>query len=697
MPPALGSAPRRAAQQLRAVLTQFPAPRLVSRRHLAAAAALLILVQWGVAHVTVAIRAAGTLTPVFGDGPYQLFNPLRRIAAGQRGGVDFQFFHGLGVPYLHYPVFALAGGDFHASELSRNAVSMALYPLGFLAVFAAATRRFATTVGLTAAALILTAPLGFDALDLPGNSILGVRAACPFLVFAVLIAGLSPRREAIIAGALCGAGFVFGTEHGIASGAMLATVWFARRLGGHPGAGWSSLPLAAAAFAGVAGGLLLTIAGPTGATAALRFGLLEVPADQFWYFGGTTPLFYLGTVAEACQDARLVWHLAAAAGLLAVLATVARRTPEAPVLAGGLAYGLVASVGYLAATFPHYLAPLARIELVAALILARRAGLYLAALPEIGPTVVRVGGVLVGGCLAAGVLTGPTRAAPSSAVALPSELRTVRKLWAEFPTPHPQAAAKTREHLDAVTRAIDADRSATGVTRPPVIWSTYAGPVEAHYGVFHPDTDYIIHALGPARRAGYLAAFRAAEPDYVCTFRRSFFPPFEEWLQQTTWPFYEEVALNYEVLTRTWAGVVWRRRPGPWRTSTTAAELSYPPSQLDGFPVRRPPGAAETDPLVVELTYETEAPLARVPIVGKLPRYHLAWADAAEAIHITLPPSNQYGGTASVVVQGVPGKEPSGWVTTRSPTGGRIRIVNVRVRALPSDVAAAVAAGFLDP
>lgn len=168
-----------------------------------------------------------------------------------------------------------------------------------------------------------------------------------------------------------------------------------------------------------------------------------------------------------------------------------------------------------------------------------------------------------------------------------------------------------------------------------------------------------------------------------------------EWLKQTSWPFHEGVALNYEVLTRTWAGVV--RRPGPWRTGTTAAKLSYPTPDADGFPVRRPPGAADTDPLVVELTCEIEAPFARVSVVGKLPRYHFAWADAAEAEIITLPPSNLYGGTASVVAHGVPGKVPSGWVTTRFPTGGRIRVVHVRVRALPPDVTAAVVAGFLEP
>src|SRR5690349_9033427 len=46
------------------------------------------------------------------DGPFQLYNALRRIVAGQTGGVDFQFFHGLGIPYLHYIPFRMFGGTF---------------------------------------------------------------------------------------------------------------------------------------------------------------------------------------------------------------------------------------------------------------------------------------------------------------------------------------------------------------------------------------------------------------------------------------------------------------------------------------------------------------------------------------------------------------------------------------------------------
>src|SRR4051812_32605234 len=41
------------------------------------------------------------------DGPFQLYNWLRHIDAGQIPGRDFHSFHGIGVPYLHYPVYRL--------------------------------------------------------------------------------------------------------------------------------------------------------------------------------------------------------------------------------------------------------------------------------------------------------------------------------------------------------------------------------------------------------------------------------------------------------------------------------------------------------------------------------------------------------------------------------------------------------------
>ena len=142
---------------------------------------------------------------------------------------------------------------------------------------------------------------------------------------------------------------------------------------------------------------------------------------------------------------------------------------------------------------------------------------------------------------------------------------------------------------------------------------------------------------------------------------------------------------------------MWRRRAGPWRTGATAAEVRYAPPREDGFPVVRPAGVGESDPLVVEIEYETQYPLAAVPVVGKLPRHFLAFVDSGNTGVVTLPPSATYGGTVSVIVRPIPGKVSWGWVATESLTGGRVKVRHVRVRALPPEVAAVVTQGLLDP
>lgn len=43
------------------------------------------------------------------DGAFQHINPLRRIAAGEIPGRDFQVFHGLVISYLHYPIYFYLG------------------------------------------------------------------------------------------------------------------------------------------------------------------------------------------------------------------------------------------------------------------------------------------------------------------------------------------------------------------------------------------------------------------------------------------------------------------------------------------------------------------------------------------------------------------------------------------------------------
>src|SRR5207244_4667966 len=89
--------------------------------------ALLFIGLWTGNYLTGGIYESLNFDGFPADGPFQLFNPLRRIAAGQAPGVQFQFFHGLGVPYLHYPIFWLFGKSIFASELSRHLTSLLSY------------------------------------------------------------------------------------------------------------------------------------------------------------------------------------------------------------------------------------------------------------------------------------------------------------------------------------------------------------------------------------------------------------------------------------------------------------------------------------------------------------------------------------------------------------------------------------------
>jgi len=236
-------------------------------------------------------------------------------------------------------------------------------------------------------------------------------------------------------------------------------------------------------------------------------------------------------------------------------------------------------------------------------------------------------------------------------------------------------------HLTDTIGAIDTDRAARGVTRPPVIWSTYAGQVEAHYGVLHPHTDYIIHAIGPAGRDEYLAAFRRTGPDYVVTFRRDTFA-YEEWLENATWAFFQEVLLNYEPLAAGSVAVVWRRTDHPWRIPTTEGRVSRDPEAPDRFTVPVPPGLPPDAALVVEVEYEVRNPLRQIPVVGGLPRYLLGPSGCLNETPVSLPP---YRRSWSFPVFPVAGQTPTFFAGTFSLVGGRVTVTKVHVRPLRAD------------
>ena len=147
------------------------------------------------------------------DGPFQLYNALRRIQVGYRAGVDFQFFHGIGIPFLHYSAVPLLRRTSRGSELARQLVGAFVYPLVFLVFFRALHRRLAARVlAERRRAMAASFALHMSAVLFALNGMLGLRSTLPTLVpVALYLARDSRSREPRRRGCVLGVALVL--EH----------------------------------------------------------------------------------------------------------------------------------------------------------------------------------------------------------------------------------------------------------------------------------------------------------------------------------------------------------------------------------------------------------------------------------------------------------------------------------------------------
>lgn len=93
------------------------------------------------------------------------------------------------------------------------------------------------------------------------------------------------------------------------------------------------------------------------------------------------------------------------------------------------------------------------------------------------------------------------------------------------------------------------------------IWSTYASVYDDYYGTQNASRggeDYIIHALGPARRWQYVQDFMRSKPDYVITLKPTYFL-YEEWLWGRHWSFYKEILSKYTLVKENGSHFLWKR------------------------------------------------------------------------------------------------------------------------------------------
>lgn len=268
------------------------------------------------------------------NGAFQLMNPLRRLAAGEAIGSDFNFFHGIGVPLIHLPFYYLFGQGLLGSEIARWLVSPGLFVLTTFCFFYVFRRAWSFAVPMTVVVSAVAALL-MPFLVLPLTSLLGVRSAVPVLLVALMLVQHRFKKplfknkkwlqrftwyEFLVATILA-ISFICGTEFGVAAILAFFITHIVYRSDVRDT--FKIRLLSAARIAGLWGAVLfalLTAITRGSPLEPLRFALSDIPVDQFWYFGVPPNNFlHLGNILqEFSTDARLVimWAIALVATIL---------------------------------------------------------------------------------------------------------------------------------------------------------------------------------------------------------------------------------------------------------------------------------------------------------------------------------------------------------------------------------------------
>ncbi|GAA2567673.1 hypothetical protein GCM10009862_03040 [Microbacterium binotii] len=643
------------------------------------AASVAFLIYQGIVSVFEALRTATSFSGYALDGAFQLYNPLRRMAMGEIPGRDFPFFHGVGMPWLHFPFYLLFGSNIFASELARWLLSPFFFALSGLLFFRAmlgtwvrATIALAPFVGMSAVGM-------FNLVD-PGNSMVGIRSMTPLLIAAalmwtvrrhrVLFGFLQWHTSLLIAYALLGVAVALGTEQGVAAiGAFLLVraVLNLRRLGW----GWRVfVQIAVDVVAAVASTLIVLTALTFGhAIDALRYALVEIPSDQGWVFGSipnivlTPEAFFWELRGGASLDLGGVVPGFLMAALAAVILLVCAR------LAGAIGpkvvavsvflwiYGvavLAALVGYI--SLAVQLAPFGRasaaiacgagVALALTLIARAEARLRRDRVPTArrraagwGMGVAALAIVVVGATLAASSL--PARAEILSAI--PKREVISEALRAPGESDYEVAGPGYKQALDAFLPLIPEGSQ---------IWATYTSLYSSERGVVTPapgGEDYIIHALGKERRAAYEEAFAADKPGAVITTNPRY-TIYEEWLWGRYPDFYLTLLENYTLTAENGSHVLWLRNEDPAPPESAPTEV---PVAADGsFDL---PGNDTQRVVYYELSVNYRADGGDIPVVSRLPRYYLRFDGSALALYGEVLPDDET--TWNLVVPVFPGSQ----------------------------------------
>lgn len=599
--------------------------------------------------VLAALGSGLTMDSYAANGTFQLYNPLRRLLEGDVLARDFPFFHGVGVPVLHFPLFYILGHNLFAVEVAKLLMSPLLFIVSSLFIFWTYFKDIKKALFATSIFTVISL-LCIDAVW-AGNSLLGLRTTLPFVAAAFMLwhpswhIAIGNSRRSInlywpILYILMGLSVACGTEQGLAfilAYTLIRGFHYIR----------SAQPVkkrVVAFFVEILGILLATYAVLSIMTLghayeALYYALVEVSSDQGWYFGTPPNSFlYRNTLDQLFTTRMLFYMLPIIIGGIAAYIISAKKNllskKESFVFSTLLLYGVVV----FAVSATGYWAPGAQL-----IPLERAAGFILVAILTrtvyvfiqkssthhakdkrisiLGFSLL-VGSVVV---LGYGAVTFLQRIDWMPLGHIITESRKARHSTDD--SEYVSAAWKKR--LEAFTPYIEEGAS---------VWSTYTSVYDSTHHQKNGSSggeDYIIHALGPTRRDRYVRDFIEQKPDYVITLNPSYFI-YEEWLWTRHWSFYKELQDKYTIVTTNDSHILWKRQA----ETTTQKQTNNPEYHIqkdtNGDYVINARATNDMRVFEVSVIYSAKSIL---PMTSKLPRYLLELSGSStQKYPVSLPP-----------------------------------------------------------
>jgi hypothetical protein len=515
------------------------------------------------------------------------------------------------------------------------------------------------------------------------NSLLGVRSTLPILLPVALC--LPGRRSVrtVLSGLVVGGALVLGTEQGLAT--ILALV-IATAIVGLRSRERAAFMVDSALIVSIGIATLLVVltmmGGIDGARAALSYNFRLVPMDQYWYFGSPPNLFLSswGAIPHMMMSLKRI-PIALTVGAIAVVLNLrwlwrdadgerAREQLAFTVLA---LYGLISCASLLGTYVHAYVQPLLRVLLLLGAVQVDRFYQRDEATRPQRP-VLGVGRLVTLTVVAAMTLLFVIVPSATATLVVTLPLLVRDHIFGRRRCLHGHLAGA----IVSGQAVLDARRDSAG--RPPTLWSTYAGLLEARNGLFHPSVDYIIHALGPANRVKYVDDFRRVRPRLVQTVSPTY-TPYEMWIEDTSWDFYIELLEHYQVVATTPWSLFWERSadsaaaPAPFQVWSAKVTPGADRIQLPVVPV-----IANVSPLVllqVEIDYRAKNTMHSLPIIGAIPRYLVRASDVLQRIPVTIDP---YTTTTRFPLLAIRGKAPVlSWSTASLLPGAALEVSAVRL------------------